>query len=120
MLRVPAPASAAPVERVRLAADGVVVDYPVQASAWRGVPTLIARIALDAPILDRMLVARDFTVLVTGRSLRTGEPGAALARVVRLCREAHWPRVAATGLRPARSSLRPASMDPSEAGFAKK
>jgi hypothetical protein len=90
-------------EQVTLDADGTGMDYPVSRA---GAPGLASRIALDAPILDRMLVARRFTVTAGPQTLATGSPGTALARVVRACRALHWPREA--------------RIDPSEAGFAKK
>jgi hypothetical protein len=91
------------VDQVILGADGTEMDYP----ATRGpAPGLASRIALDAPILDRMLVAQRFTISAGGRTLATGSPGTALARVVRACRALHWPREA--------------RIDPNEAGLAKK
>ena len=89
-------------DQVTLVADGTGMDYPVARGADRG---LSSRIALDAPILDRMLVARRFAVFAGGRTLATGSPGEALVRVVRACRALHWPR--------------DARIEPSDAGFAK-
>lgn len=81
--------------RLTLVADGTSMDYPLDRTAYG----YRARIALDAPILDRMLVAQQFTVLAGGRAVQTGAPGTTLARVVRTCRDHHWPR-------PARSASR--------------
>ncbi|TZF91431.1 hypothetical protein [Cognatilysobacter lacus] len=75
--------------QVTLVADGTGMDYPVVHSEGQA---LTSRIALDAPILDRMLAAHDFEVSARGRTLATGSPGDALARVVSACRDLHWPR----------------------------
>lgn len=101
-LRITSATLPADLHQVTLVADEVGVDYPVERSG----ASLAARIALDAPILDRMLVARQFAIVVGGRSLSTGLPGETLARVVRACRALHWPREA--------------RIDPSDAGLAKK
>ncbi|HZX80735.1 MAG TPA: hypothetical protein VFE72_07285 [Lysobacter sp.] len=106
--------------QVTLVADGIAMPYPVERSGNDVRPGFVTRIALDAPILDRMLVARAFTLTAGERSVATGVPGDALARVVRACRAHHWPRETGSSLRPARSSLRPARMVPSDAGLAKK
>lgn len=98
------------VKHVRIAADGVAMDYPVEAA---GAGAVVARIALDAPLLDRMLVAQALTVGIGGRLLQTGLPGAPFHRVVRTCRDLHWPR-------DARAPSREARIEPSEAGLAKK
>lgn len=92
-------------QRLTLVADDTAMDYPLEKAATDGVRGYRAKIALDAPILDRMLVARSFTVLAGGRVVQTGVPGNALARIVRTCREHHWPREA--------------RIDPSDAGLAK-
>jgi hypothetical protein len=98
-----APAQLPRADQVALVADGTGMDYPLSRDADR---SLSSRIALDAPILDRMLVARRFEVSAGGRTLATGSPGAALVRLVRACRALHWPREA--------------RMAPSDAGLAKK
>ena len=103
LLRVDAGPLPHPPARITLQADGTAMDYPVS-RAPDGVPG--SRIALDAPILDRMLVARRFAVSAGGRTLATGSPGAALVRVAGTCRALHWPREA--------------RIEPSDAGFAKK
>jgi hypothetical protein len=90
-------------DQLTLEADGIGMDYPAVHAGEAG---LASRIALDAPILDRMLVARRFAVSSGGRTLATGSPGAALARVVRACRALHWPR--------------DARIEPRDAGLAKK
>src|SRR5690349_17794071 len=67
-----APAQVVPGDgQVTLLADGTGMDYPVARGADRA---LSSRIALDAPILDRMLVARRFAVSAGGRTLATGSP----------------------------------------------
>jgi hypothetical protein len=88
--------------QIMLRADGTGMEYPIARTDGH----LASRIALDAPILDRMLVARRFDLATNGLTLATGAPGEPLARVVRACRALHWPR--------------DARIDPSEAGFAKK
>ena len=126
--------------QVMLIADGIAMAYPADRTGGDARPAFLTRIALDAPILDRMLVARAFTLRAGERAVATGVPGDALARVVRACRAHYWPREAAaparpaspwrpdgsslrlagSSLRPARSSLRPARMASSDAGLAKK
>ncbi|AXK72929.1 hypothetical protein DWG18_12010 [Lysobacter sp. TY2-98] len=103
LLRIEATALPSGLDKASLVADGIGMDYPLDRRSSGG---YVARIALDAPILDRMLVARSFTLYGGGRLLQTGTPGEALGRVVRACRDLHWPREA--------------SIDPSEAGLAKK
>ena len=90
-------------QQITLVADSIGVEYPVERTGEGG---YVSKIALDAPILDRMLVARSFPLGGGGRRVKTGMPGAAVARVVRACREFHWPREA--------------RIDPSDAGLAKK
>ncbi|HEY4560229.1 MAG TPA: hypothetical protein VIG54_05770 [Lysobacter sp.] len=75
-----------------LAADGTAVAYPVERTGVGARPAFVTRIALDAPILDRMLVARAFALKLGERTVAAGVPGGALARVVRACRAHHWPR----------------------------
>lgn len=77
--------------QLTLQADGTAMDYPATPTGDHG---LTSRIALDAPILDRMLVAHRFAVSVRGQALATGSPAEPLARVVRACRALHWPREA--------------------------
>ena len=103
LLRIDAPAFPAGLQEVTLVADGVGMAYPMEPTSDG---RYVARIALDAPILDRMLVARGFNVAAGGTVVRTGVPGRALSRVVRACRELHWPRAA--------------RIESSDAGFAKK
>ncbi|MGY4514916.1 hypothetical protein ACVWWW_000484 [Lysobacter sp. HA18] len=103
LLRIDGSVLPSDLQQVSLIADGIGMEYPLERSAAGGYRS---KIALDAPILDRMLVAKSFTLFGGGRAVRTGVPGDALARVVRACRELHWPR--------------DARMDPSDAGFAKK
>ena len=103
LLRIDRAVLPAGLEKITLIADGTGMDYPVERANAGG---YVSKIALDAPILDRMLLARAFTLQGGGRSLQTGIPGEALARVVRACRAHHWPREA--------------RIDPSDAGFAKK
>ncbi|GAB6195917.1 hypothetical protein PAGU2595_012230 [Lysobacter xanthus] len=106
LLQIDAAGLPAGLQHVVLVADGLRIDYPVQKASLAGVPVFDSRIALDAPVLDRMLVAHRFAIDGGGRVEAVGTPGLALARLVRACRELHWPREA--------------SIDPSEAGFAKK
>jgi hypothetical protein len=76
--------------QVRLVADATGMEYPMQRDGSK----LVSRIALDAPILDRMLLAQRFAVSAGGITVVTGAPGDALAHVVRTCRALHWPREA--------------------------
>lgn len=103
LLRVDAGVLPAGLDKLTLVADGVGMDYPLDRSGSGG---YVSRIALDAPILDRILLAQAFSLQGGGRTVQTGVPGDALARVVRACRELHWPRAA--------------RIDPSDAGLAKK
>lgn len=75
-----------------LVADGTAVPYPVERTGVGTRPAFVTRIALDAPILDRMLVARSFALKLGDRTVASGVPGSALASVVRACRAHHWPR----------------------------
>lgn len=102
LLRVASPHLPVDIDTVTLVADGVGMDYPVE----RSTGAVTARIALDAPILDRMVVARAFGIVAGGRQMSTGVPGEALARVVRACRALYWPREA--------------RIEASDAGLAKK
>lgn len=106
MLRITAPGLTPGLQRVTLVVDGLQMDYPVSKSGTTVAPSLESRIALDAPVLDRMLVARRFGVAAGGLHHAAGTPGPALARVVRDCRGLHWPREA--------------RIDSSDAGLAKK
>ncbi|GAB1596722.1 hypothetical protein [Lysobacter claricitrinus] len=103
LLRIDASILPDELQQVTLIADGIGMEYPLERTTAGGYRS---KIALDAPILDRMLLARSFTLYGGGRAVRTGVPGDALARVVRTCRELHWPR--------------DARIDPSDAGLAKK
>lgn len=80
------------VQAIALIADAVSMRYPVERVGASDDAAYVAKIALDAPILDRILVARSFRIDAGGRTTLTGVPGSALARVVRACRTLHWPR----------------------------
>lgn len=129
VLRIDSDALPAGLQSVALVADGVDMAYPLQKADAAGETAYVARLALDAPILDRILAARAFTLLAGAHTVRTGVPGDALARVVRACRARYWPREAAararqrsnaSGARMAASPLRDPRMASSEAGLAKK
>ena len=76
-------------EHVRLVsidADGTRMDYPAKRVDATLAPLLVTPIALDAPILDRMLIARAVVVTAGTDAIATVAPGASLQAVVDACR----------------------------------
>lgn len=71
---------------VTLDADGVRMDYPAERRDDALAPVLVTRIALDAPILDRLLLARRAAFVAGDDTITTTAPGASLQAVVDACR----------------------------------
>lgn len=67
-------------------ADGVRVDYPAERTETASTPRLSTRIALDAPILDRLLIAQRMAVSAGDDRIVTAAPGESLRAVVDACR----------------------------------
>jgi hypothetical protein len=67
-------------------ADGVRMDYPAERREDALAPVLVTRIALDAPIVDRLLMARRMVVTAGSDAIATTAPGDALRAVVDACR----------------------------------
>lgn len=67
-------------------ADGTRMDYPAERGDSALVQVLATSIALDAPILDRMLGAQRLVVTAGADAIATDAPGAALRAVVDACR----------------------------------
>lgn len=74
------------VRLVSIDADGTRLDYPAERIEATLAPNLVTRIALDAPILDRLLGARRIEVLAGEDAIVATAPGAALRPVVEACR----------------------------------
>lgn len=127
VLRIRSAALPAGLQTLTLAADAVRMGYPLQRTEADDGPGYVARIALDAPILDRILLARAFSLAGGGHTVQAGVPGDALARVVVACRAIHWPRDArrangraGVGVADAGAQPRVARIASSDAGLAKK
>lgn len=76
-------------EDVRLAsieADGTRMDYPAERVDTALAPMLRTRIALDAPIVDRMLIASRVAVTAGTDTVATVSPGPFLRAVIDGCR----------------------------------
>lgn len=71
---------------VVLDADGVRMDYPAERRETTLAPMLVTRVALDAPILDRLLGAQRMRVVAGDDVIATRAPGHALRAVVEACR----------------------------------
>lgn len=71
-----------------LQADGVRMDYPAERVETALAPMLATRIALDAPLLDRLLIATRMTVAAGKDVVTTTAPGPSLRAVVEACRRA--------------------------------
>lgn len=74
------------VRLVSLEADGTRMDYPAERRDTALAPMLVTPIALDAPIVDRLLVARRMVVTAGSDAIVTTAPGEALRAVVDACR----------------------------------
>lgn len=74
------------VRMVSLDADGTRMDYPAERIEATLAPAMVTPIALDAPILDRLLAARRIRIVAGGDAVVAAGPGAALAAVVDACR----------------------------------
>lgn len=72
-----------------LEADGVRMQYPAERVPTELGASLVTRIALDAPVLDRLLVTPGLAVVTGPETLRTGAPGPALGPVLEACRARH-------------------------------
>lgn len=70
-------------------ADGTRMDYPAEYVPTTLGANLVTSIALDAPILDRMLGASQLSVTAGGETLVTASPRQVLASVVETCRAHH-------------------------------
>ena len=84
------------VRLVSIEADGTRVDYPAERVDATLAPQLVTRIALDAPIVDRLLGARRMAVSAGADAIVADAPGIALRPVVDACRRlpAAQPRAA--------------------------
>ena len=71
---------------VTLDADGVRMDFPAERRDDALAPVLVTRIALDAPIVDRLLLARRAAFGAGTDTITTTAPGASLQAVVDACR----------------------------------
>lgn len=71
---------------VSIDADGTRMDYPAERADAALAPVLVTAIAPDAPILDRMLMARSLVVTAGTDAIATVAPGASLQAVVDACR----------------------------------
>lgn len=74
------------VRLVSIDADGTRMDYPAERTDAALAPVLVTPIALDAPILDRMLMARRMAVTAGADVIATVAPGPSLRAVVDACR----------------------------------
>lgn len=74
------------VRLVSIEADGTRMDYPAERAETPLAPVLVTPIALDAPILDRMLIARYVVVTAGTDAIATVAPGPSLRAVVDACR----------------------------------
>jgi hypothetical protein len=88
LLERQAPGAPEDIRVLTLQADGVRMDYPAHRVETPLAPMLATRIALDAPILDRLLMAGRMTVAAGGDVVATTAPGAPLRAVVEACRQA--------------------------------
>ena len=77
----------ADVRQLSIDADGTRVEYPAERREDALAPVLSTTIALDAPILDRMLVADRLVVAAGPDAIATGFPGPSLRAVVDACRD---------------------------------
>lgn len=66
-------------------ADGTRMDYPAERMDRALAPVLVTPIALDAPILDRMLIAQRLVVTAGDDAITTVAPGPSLRAVVDAC-----------------------------------
>ncbi len=73
------------VRLVSIDADGTRMDYPAERVDTALSPMLVTTIALDAPILDRMLIAQRLVVTAGDDAIATVAPGPALRAVVDAC-----------------------------------
>jgi hypothetical protein len=71
---------------VTLDADGVRMDYPAERREDALAPVLVTRVALDAPILDRLLMAQRVVFTAGTDTIATTAPGPSLRAVVDACR----------------------------------
>lgn len=74
-----------------LEADDLRMDYPAERVDGVLAPLLVTRIALDAPILDRLMIAARMAVVAGDDAIATTAPGASLRAVVDACRGAQPP-----------------------------
>lgn len=74
-----------------LEADDLRMDYPAERVDGALAPLLVTRIALDAPILDRLMIAARMAVVAGDDAIATTAPGASLRAVVDACRGAQPP-----------------------------
>lgn len=79
------------VRTVSIEADGTRMEYPAERREATPAPNLVTAIALDAPIIDRLLLARGMTVTAGDDAIATTAPGDALRAVVDACRRAATP-----------------------------